>query len=226
MKSVSLLFSGGRDSFLSACRLVEDGYRVYLITYENGCMSNLSSVSDTADRLIAKYGSSRIGYLGVRSCKEVFRTLRESMQSNTLRELAQSYPYLVPYQTCCLACHTAMYVESIGLCRKHGISYLADGGRPSQQFFVELPEMMAEYEMLARSFGLELLFPVSEITDDFVCKLELADRGFVPKVAEPQCWLGCPVRQVLLEDQKQSLLSYYQQELKPLVRLLCEERLV
>lgn len=34
--AVLLMLSGGRDSFLSACRLIEDGWYVHMITYDNG----------------------------------------------------------------------------------------------------------------------------------------------------------------------------------------------
>ena len=36
--SILLMLSGGRDSFLSACRLIEQGRRVHMITYDNKCI--------------------------------------------------------------------------------------------------------------------------------------------------------------------------------------------
>ena len=36
--TVLLMLSGGRDSFLAACRLIEEGWHVHMITYDNGCI--------------------------------------------------------------------------------------------------------------------------------------------------------------------------------------------
>ena len=35
-KEVILMYSGGLDSILSCIRLVRDGYKVYLINFDNG----------------------------------------------------------------------------------------------------------------------------------------------------------------------------------------------
>ena len=52
--AVLLMLSGGRDSFLSACKLLEDEkqYRVYMVTYDNGCICQLDKVKGVADRII------------------------------------------------------------------------------------------------------------------------------------------------------------------------------
>ena len=38
-KTVILMLSGGRDSFLAACRLLDDKnqYKIKMVTYDNGC---------------------------------------------------------------------------------------------------------------------------------------------------------------------------------------------
>ncbi len=35
-KEVLTLFSGGKDSFLATCLLIEEGFKVYMVTFENG----------------------------------------------------------------------------------------------------------------------------------------------------------------------------------------------
>lgn len=56
---VLLLFSGGKDSFLAACRLIEQGFYVRLMTFDNGCMSNTGAASDMANRLVKRHRSKR-----------------------------------------------------------------------------------------------------------------------------------------------------------------------
>lgn len=60
---VLLMFSGGRDSYLAACKLIEQGYYVYMITFDNGCTSNLKAVKKVAKTIVDKYGMSQAEYV-------------------------------------------------------------------------------------------------------------------------------------------------------------------
>lgn len=217
MDEVLLLFSGGRDSFLSACRLVENGYYVHLVTYDNGCMSNIKPVYNTKDRIINKYGISHITFDGIRNIAKQLYSLHQVFSSKTLTEWAEKYPDIRSAQVCCLNCHTCMVADAIVYAYKNNIQYIADGGRKSQGFIVELPEMVLKYKMLCKSLNLNLLLPVFNLEDDFERKLELADRGFVPKTFEPQCFAGSPLRQKLTEEEIKSLVDYYTDIIEPIV---------
>lgn len=223
-KDVLLMLSGGRDSFLSACHLLEDGYRVQMITYDNGCLSNVSAVQEVADRIIAKYGKSRASYAGVHSVASSLYRLQETFLYQTISESSRKYPDLRPDQLRCLVCRTGMYVESIAYCKTHNIAYLAEGARESQGFFVELREMIKQYKELAKQNEIELLLPVYELTDEWERKLQLADRGYVPKTSEPQCWIGCPLHRELSDNEIRSLLDYYNVEIKPKLQILIDKR--
>ena len=50
--TVLLMLSGGRDSFLAACRLIEEGWHVHMITYDNGCISNIEQAKTVAELII------------------------------------------------------------------------------------------------------------------------------------------------------------------------------
>ena len=224
-KDLLLMLSGGRDSFLSACRLIEQGYRVHMVTYDNGCMSNTCDAKAVADRIITKYGSSRALFIGVRSVAANLYRLQEPYLYKTIGESRKNYPHLRPAQLPCLACHTGMYLESIAYCRVHDIPYMAEGARKSQKFFVELPEMVKRYKMLAEKNGISLILPVYHLASDWDRKLELADRGYVPKTLEPQCWIGCPLKTDLSSYEIDSLGDYYDNEMEPRLQSLIDERI-
>lgn len=218
--AVLLMLSGGRDSFLSACRLIEQGLFVHMITYDNGCISNVAAVKAVADRIISTYGEEHAVFAGVHSIATSLYRFQKAYLYQPIKTSSQQYPDLRPAQLPCLSCHTGMYLESIAYCKAHGISKLAEGARQSQKFFVELPEMVARYRALTEQNGIELLLPVYDLVNDWERKLALADCGFIPKTLEPQCWLGCPLGNELSSEEIKSLLAYYDSEIEPQLQSL------
>ncbi|EOQ37933.1 hypothetical protein [Butyricicoccus pullicaecorum] len=223
--SILLMLSGGRDSFLSACRLIEQGKRVYMITYDNKCMSNAKGAQEVAERIIQRYGPEKAVFVGIQSVAAHLYRLQKNYLYQTLQESSQKYPNLRPAQMPCLACHTGMYIESIAYCKAHNIPAIAEGAREIQGFFVELPEMVERYEKLAKDYDITIELPVYKLKDDWERKLELADRGFVPKTFEPQCWLGCPLGENLNEEERRSLAAYYDAEMEPKLEKLIDARI-
>ena len=211
--TVLLMLSGGRDSFLAACRLIEEGWHVHMITYDNGCISNIEQAKTVAERIISKYGEERARFVGIYGITSSLYRLQKSYLYPPIQDSSPRYPYLRPAQIPCLACHTGMYVLSIAYCKVHGISKLAEGARESQKFFVELPDMVQRYKNLTLQHGIDLLLPVYTLTDDWERKLELAEYGFIPKTTEPQCWLGYPLGNELGSNEIQSLSAYYDHEI-------------
>ena len=215
-KKVLLMLSGGRDSFLSACRLIADGYYVNMITYDNGHMSQTENAITVAERLINKFGEDKAKFVGVHPIAQNIRSVMEKALYTESLELCKNFPNLLMYQLNCLACHTTMYYHSIGYCIAHDIDSIAEGAREQQNFFVELPEMKQRYIDLCKEYNMELVMPVYDLKSDIERKLELAEWGFLPKSYEPQCWLGCPMHQQLNKAQIDSLALYFDQEIKPL----------
>lgn len=224
-KDILLMLSGGRDSFLSACRLIEDGFRIHMITFDNGCMSNSEDAGLTANRIIAKYGEASACYVGVYSIAALCSKLEDFHLYCSLEKLVQQYGSLPQIQLPCLDCHTAMYLAAIAYCKTHNIFYLAEGGRKAQKFFVELPDMRERYEKLAKEYDLILKFPVYELEDDWERKMELAERGFVPKVLEPQCWRGRPMHRDLTETEIKGLKDFYDYEIEDKLKPLIEKQI-
>lgn len=220
---VLLMFSGGRDSYLAACKLIEKGYYVHMITFDNGCTSNLDVVKEVANTIIAKYGIHHADYAGVWKTAWHNMLLDKNLCYMKPKELVINYPELLPYEATCLSCRTSMYLVSIAYCKAKNIQYISEGARKQQGFFVELDEMKNRYEKLCMEHGIQLIWPVYELESDTERKIELGRRGLLTKTLEPQCNIGRPQRQKLTEEEKESLSRYYDMEIQPYLKKLIEE---
>ena len=73
MEKAIVLFSGGKDSFLSTILLIEKGYQVYLVHYDNMCQIGSDNIKKGVNRLIKKYGSDKIKFIGIKNISAIFR---------------------------------------------------------------------------------------------------------------------------------------------------------
>lgn len=69
------MLSGGRDSFLCACKLLDSpqNYQIKMVTYDNGCSYLSGNAGVVADRIIKQYGVERAEYLGVKKISGLVR---------------------------------------------------------------------------------------------------------------------------------------------------------
>ena len=58
------MYSGGLDSILSCIRLVSQGYKVYLIHFDNGACIGTENIQIGAQRLIARF-KDKVEFLGI-----------------------------------------------------------------------------------------------------------------------------------------------------------------
>ena len=218
---VILMLSGGRDSFLAACRLLEDpaNYRIKMVTYDNGCSYCSGNAKEVADRIIDKYGKERAEYLGVYKIASVIRRFFHPYFNMTPAEQARKFFGLTPSQFHCLICRTSMYIYSIWLGLIHGVTHIAEGGRESQGFVVELPGMAKErYPDLVGLAGMELLLPVYDLDDDWERDDELLARGYLCKSLEAKCLIGFPLEGSVTEDVIKGVHAYYDNIMLPKIK--------
>ena len=209
------MLSGGRDSLLAAALLVEQGYNLELITFDNGHIDGIERVSAVADCLEARYPEGTVTYLKPTKIGMTFHRYMMQEWYRKSREREELFPELQSYQAHCLSCRTAMYVHAIAYCVAHNIPFLSEGAREQQGFFVELPEMKERYEQLCETYGIQLLWPVYELASDMERKRLLDERELQTKTWEPQCYLGCPLRAPLTTEERRDLSHYYDIELLP-----------
>ena len=222
-ENVILMLSGGRDSFLAACRLLEDpaNYCVQMVTYDNGCSYCSGNSKTVADRIIARYGADRASFLGVYKIGSLIRRFFFPYFNMKPEEQAKRYRGMTPSQYHCLICRTSMYIFSIWLAHKHNARYIAEGARKDQEFVIELPGMARKrYPALVGEAGLELLLPVYDLDSNWERDNELLLRGYLCKSLEPKCLIGVPVCGSVDEAVVEGIHAYYDQEMLPLIREL------
>lgn len=194
MKECLVLFSGGKDSFLSTIYLIEQGYKVCLVHFDNGQTIGINNIKYGYERLIKKYGKDKVEYIGSRNIGGFFRKFIINIYNMHIEELRNKYGNITISQLNCLSCRLSMYIAAIIICKQKEIEYVADGARKSQLFAIEQDEMLRLFEDLFKKYGIKLLFPVKDLIDDFEEKNEFILRGFVPKVNESQCLIGMPLQ--------------------------------
>ena len=189
-KEVILLFSGGRDSFLAGCYLIEEGFKIYMVTFENGVGLAAHNAEHGAKRIIRRYGKDRAEFLGVYSVAGIWREFFLPYFNMKPSEISKEFGELTISQFHCLTCRSAMYIWTIIKARQMGIRYIADGARKGQGFVIELPNMIEKFRDFFSEFSIEMLLPVWDLDSNWEMKNLLLLRGFVPKTLEPQCLIG------------------------------------
>jgi len=189
-KEAILLFSEGRDSFLAGCYLIEQGFKLHMVTFENGVSLAGDNAEKEAQRIIRRYGQHKAGFLGVHCVAGIWREFFLPYFNMKPTEILREYGELTISQFHCLTCRSTMYVWTIIKARQMGIRYIADGARKNQGFVIELPIMMKRFRDFFSGYSLELLLPVWDLSSNWERKNLLLLRGFVPKTLEPQCLIG------------------------------------
>lgn len=224
MDDCLVLFSGGRDSLLSAILLIEQGYKVKLVHYDNMCTIGCNNVENGYKRLLKKYGKERVEYIGVKNISCFFRNFIKVTYNMHISKIKEKYGNISISQLNCLSCRLSMYIASIIICRKHNIKYVADGARNSQLFAIEQDDMLKLFEELFFKYNIKLLLPVKNLKDDFDVKNQFIARGIVPKVNESQCLLGMPLKDSSVDlDSLATCIKIYEELFKNMAEEMIDE---
>ena len=213
-RSVVLLFSGGKDSMLACCRLLSQGYKVYLMVCNTGTILLNNKAIETAKYLESHFDSGSVGFAGEYLTYSYRLRVMEKFLTTESYVFAESYPRILPYQLCCLCCHSAMHLYALAYAIKNDIKFVATGARESHGFVMEDTAMIKEYESVYLNHNIQLLNPVFDLEDDFYRRLEIASYGITSSFLEPQCTLGYPVIDKLNREQVNSLVQYFVDNIK------------
>lgn len=77
--------------------------------------------------------------------------------------------------------------------------------------------MVSIYKEICSEHGISLELPVLNITSDEDRALELVENNFVPKVFEPQCNLGIPLKKLMSKDEIADTIKYFNDAMRPVV---------
>lgn len=214
MEEVLVLFSGGKDSLLSAVRYLDEGYKVNLVVFDNSCGIGLENIKINIKRLIKKYGSDKLCFFGKKDISAIFRNFIHPFYNYNTNYIINNYGSITISQFNCLACRMAMYVASIIICKQKNIKNIVDGARICQLFAIEQEEMLKEFKYFFNKYDLNIDYPVKYIDNDWDLKNELLIRGVIPKTIEPQCLLGCPITENIDKELVNSVCNVYRKYLK------------
>lgn len=209
--NVLVLFSGGKDSFLTAARLAGKK-EVVLLSCNNGCIYGEEIFMHGVRRLKNRYGS-RISFAGVSSTAATVMRLSEYWAKTRVETIAKEYSRLIPPQVTCLHCQSAMWCEGIAYCKAKGIEEIASGYKSTDLFCTGMEFYVECIKELAQSNNVSALFPVWHGWEEY----EFLDRGFEPSIYEPKCMVGRPVKP--MEDMdKVCLEKYFREHILPLMQ--------
>lgn len=194
-KECLVLFSGGKDSMLASILLIEQGYKVILVHYDNMCTIGCSNVKYNYNKLLKKYGKDKVEYLGTKNISCFFRSFIKETYNYSFDYLKNEFGNGSISELNCLSCRLSMYIASVIICKKRNIKYVADGARSSQLFAIEQKEILNLFNDFFKNYSIDFLLPVIDLKNDFDEKNQFIARGIVPKVYESQCLLGIPLKE-------------------------------
>lgn len=201
MKEVLLMYSGGLDSLLSAIRLVNTGYKVNLIHFDNGSSIGTENVYYGVQQLINTFGKDRIKYLGIVSIASTIRKFKK-IENLKLTEIISKYGNITLSQYQCLVCRSAMYANALLYAKKYGFTEIAEGARQCQKFVVEHPKMILNYQEFLQNFNINLLTPVYSLESELEKENEIMLSNIYPIAYEGKCLLGYPLCKDNLLDEE------------------------
>lgn len=211
-KDVLLLYSGGKDSTLAAIRLVQMGYKVYFIHFNNGFMMDTDKPYLTWQEIFSSKEDYQFPYtfsdINIQKHFQKFFQEWEKEHGNVVCNNS------IHSEIQCLSCRSAMYERAIQVALKHHFHYIAEGARISQKFMIEQLPMIQKFQELAASFGLEVLYPVLFLENDQAEINELLHHGFSSKTWESKCLIG-KTAQEKTEQDNQQILNYYETVIRP-----------
>lgn len=221
-KNTLVMFSGGKDSMLAACKCVERGEFVGLLSFNSGCLVGEQCIQGCASRLVRRYGEARVRYEGIYSTWPINSRLGEWWYKTSQAELADKYPGVDNAQVICLHCQTAMWTAAIAYAVAKGFSTIAAGYRHDDVFCTGSYIYIQDLRDVAAKHNVTIDLPVWDLelpgADWETCRdIELTNHGFYPSVLEPQCTLGRPAYHHI-KDIATPLNNYFNEHLKSVMQ--------
>ena len=209
-----VLFSGGKDSFLTACHYAEKGRRVALFSCNNGSVQAETNLLHGVARLRNRYGKDLVRYAGIYLTVGTIQEMTLRYMQTPLRDIATSYPALVPAQMRCMFCQTSMWIAAMAYAIAKDIHTIAAGYKSQDLFVTGIPEYIDHMRGIADKYGIAVETPVWDMPEDYNRDMAMIRKFFEPQVLEPKCVLGLPVNP---PDKNEigDMMAYFENEVLP-----------
>lgn len=177
-KSCAILFSGGLDSSLAVCKMIENGYEAELLHFDQGALISNNLVQIRYNELKKVYPDS-LQDIHYNNIAGLFRRIALVSLEDDIKTDGVS---LV-----CVGCKLAMHVQSIIFCKKNNITCMADGSTERQKRYGEQREVALNFiKNLYCNYNIEYVNPVYQL-DKKEIKYGLFDRGMTIQPLEDTC---------------------------------------
>ncbi len=165
-REITLMFSGGVDSTLTAMKLAGKFRMVHLVTYMNGYgHSHFKRTGRRAQELIEHF-PGRFQHSLI-SIKDLFEHIVVNTVEEDFKEYGSGFIW-------CLGCKLAMHTRSILYNLEHGITWMADGSSGETDEMVE--QMPVSVYLIGRfyeNYGISFRTPVYHLRrEESIRKLE------------------------------------------------------
>lgn len=220
MDKILHMYSGGRDSLLSAYILKESRdpeFDVFLQFFDNGCIKNTQHAYSAFDIGNIKH---KFSINPIVSTAGVWRSLWGDFPNKTADNIYNKYGKLSMSQFHCITCHAAMYVTAAAICLNEHMKFVSIGTRKSQGFSVDNPKIIDKIKEFFGKFGIEVVLPIYNLEDDLKRKNMLMMREAPTKVLEPQCMIGFPLEKELSEEEIDAACKFWDYSLLSSMELL------
>jgi len=179
-RKISLMYSGGLDSTLTALTLGTKYDEVHLLTYRRGY-----------GHWFVRWSNTRVGelnrYLGKKVFKQVMGSSKELFKKVVIDSLAKDVRKYKGLFVVCVGCKLAMHAMSVIYNLENNIRYISDGASKETGWMADQMQVtLDQYKVLHERFGLVYSNPVYEFgtREDERRKLKEADLSMGVKLGD------------------------------------------
>lgn len=177
-KRCVVLFSGGLDSSLTACDMIENGYDLELLHFNQGSLISNGLARIRKDEIQKAYPLCTVNMTEI-NVSGLFRRLALT----TLEEDIIKYRVSLV----CVGCKLAMHIGTIIFCKNHKINAVADGSTKRQERYGEQRLVALEFlHELYEEYGLTYSNPIY-YKNKTAIKYGMFDRGLTIQPLEDTC---------------------------------------
>ncbi len=156
---ISILYSGGSDSTLTAALMCDRFDRVHLLTYYHSGIPLADKAKINAIKLAEKFGKDKI----VHEFINFEKLFKEVYYTSYISDLTRYKSYMTPCS--CIACQLAMHASTILYNIKNNIQYTCDGyKREKKHLYIFMAEDgIKEITNFYKAFSIGYFNPVYDI---------------------------------------------------------------
>lgn len=171
-----VMFSGGRDSTLTACHLMLQGIPVFLFTCNSGCSLHRAPFQLRVDELRKRFGDLVVGH----TVEDISGTFRAIALVNIETDILKYKKNLV-----LLGEKLAIHVHAINLCKRSEMTVVNDGVVAYEKEYPEQRPGAIEFlQTFTKSYGVEYRSPLYRYASRLDVKNRLLQLGLSPKSIE------------------------------------------